>query len=56
MTDTLLLLLAFTIMFVVTLLTFYILVKLILTSSNTNDEKIYYPIPFKKYMTRVEKH
>ena len=57
MNDILLLLLAFTIMFVVSLLTLYVLVKLILPSSNTNeDEQIYYRIPFKKYMARIEKH
>jgi hypothetical protein len=57
MNDILLLLLAFTIMFVVSLLTLYVLVKLILPSSNTNeDEQIYHRIPFKKYMARIEKH
>lgn len=56
MNDILLLLLAFTIMFLVTLVTLYVLIKLILPTSHDKDEQIYYPIPFKKYLPRMEKH
>jgi hypothetical protein len=56
MNDLLLLLLAFTIMFLVTLVTLFVLIKLILPTSHDKDEQIYYPIPFKKYLPEIEKH